>query len=152
MPVGVGERRRRPCRGALHPGRLARDARTADIPAVGRAYVTTASLVTVSVHQTSAMRDALSSVLQELVGAYEFEDSIESRLAGDAGQARDCSMPANTRPTRHDTSQWRSPPPSRTATDTGGDLADAIIATTPTTWRSPFRALLRAPRTDPRKT
>ena len=84
------------------------ETRIGDIPAVGRAYVTTASPEAVSAHQTSALPDALAAVFQELVRAYEAEDSIESRLAHDADkietllQAREYEALG-----RHDTAQWQ---------------------------------------------
>src|SRR3954447_5649067 len=84
------------------------ETRVGDVPAVGRAYVTTASPEAVSVHQTSAMPDALAAVFQELVHAYEAEESIESRLAHDADkletplQAREYEAQGG-----YDTAQWQ---------------------------------------------
>jgi putative hydrolases of HD superfamily len=115
------------------------ESRVGDVPAVGRAYVTTASPEAVSVHQTSAMPDAIAAVFQELVRAYEAEDSIESRLAHDADkletllQAREYEALG-----RHDTTQWQESPTAALRTDATKQLADAILATTPTTWWSAF--------------
>jgi putative hydrolases of HD superfamily len=115
------------------------ESRTGDIPAVGRAYVTTASPEAVSVHQTSGMPDTLAAVFQELVHAYEAEDSIESRLAHDADkietllQAREYETLGS-----HDTEQWQDSSTAALRTDAAKELADAILATTPTTWWSAF--------------
>jgi putative hydrolases of HD superfamily len=115
------------------------ETRTGDIPAVGRAYVTTASPEAVSVHQTSGMPDELAGVFQELVRAYEAEDSIESRLAHDADkvetllQAREYEAHGH-----HDTLQWQESSTVALRTDAGKELADAILATTPTAWWSAF--------------
>jgi putative hydrolases of HD superfamily len=115
------------------------ETRIGDIPAVGRAYVTTASPEAVSVHQTSAMPEALAAVFQELVRAYEEEDSIESRLAHDADkletllQAREYEAQG-----RHDTVQWQESSTAALRTEAAKQLADAILATTPTTWWSAF--------------
>ena len=115
------------------------ETRIGDVPAVGRAYVTTASPEAVSVHQTSAMPDELAAVFQELVRAYEAEDSIESRLAHDADkletllQAREYEAQGG-----HDTAQWQDSSTAALRTDAAKQLADAILATTPTTWWSAF--------------
>jgi hypothetical protein len=115
------------------------ESRNGDVPAVVRAYVTAASPEAVSVHQTSTMPDALAAVFQELVHAYEAEDSTESRLAHDADkietllQAREYEAQG-----RHDTAQWQDSSTAALRTDTAKELADAILATTPTTWWSAF--------------
>ncbi len=115
------------------------ESRIGDVPAVGRAYVTTASPEAVSVHQTSGMPDELAAAFQELVHAYEAEESIEARLAHDADkletllQAREYEAQAH-----HDTLQWQESSLAALRTDAGKQLADAILATTPTTWWSAF--------------
>jgi 5'-deoxynucleotidase YfbR-like HD superfamily hydrolase len=115
------------------------ETRVGDIEAVGRAYVTTSSPEVVSVHQTAAMPDELASVFQELVRAYEAEDSIESRLAHDADkietllQAREYEADG-----RHDTLEWQESFQAALRTDAGKQLAEAILATTPRTWWSAF--------------
>src|SRR5206468_12277861 len=115
------------------------ESRIGDIEAVGRAYVVTPAPEAVSTHQTSAMPSALASVFRELVHAYETEDSIEARLAHDADkletllQGREYEAHA-----RHDTLQWQESSLAALRTDAGKQLADAILATTPTTWWSAF--------------
>jgi putative hydrolase of HD superfamily len=115
------------------------ESRIGDVPAVGRAYVTTASPEAVSVHQTSALPDTLAAVFQELVHAYEAEDSTEARLAHDADkietllQAREYEAQG-----RHDTAQWQDSSTAALRTDAAKELAEAILATTPTTWWSAF--------------
>src|SRR3954452_4691531 len=115
------------------------ESRIGDVPAVGRAYVTTASPEAVSVHQTSGMPDELATVFQELVRAYEAEESIEARLAHDADkietllQAREYEAQGG-----HDTAQWQASSTAALRTDAAKQLADAILATTPTAWWSAF--------------
>src|SRR4051812_18617313 len=115
------------------------ESRIGDVPAVGRAYVTTAAPEAVSVHQTAGMPDELAAVFQELVRAYEAEESTEARLAHDADkletllQAREYEAQGN-----HDTLQWQESSTAALRTDSAKQLADAILATTPTTWWSAF--------------
>ena len=49
----------------------AHETRIGDVPAVGRAYVTTASPEAVTVHQTAGMPADASKAIQELVAEYE---------------------------------------------------------------------------------
>jgi hypothetical protein len=85
------------------------------------------------------MPNAIAAVFQELVRAYEAEVSIESRLAHDADkietllQAREYEAQG-----RHDTAQWQDSSTAALRTDAAKELADAILATTPTTWWSAF--------------
>lgn len=115
------------------------ESRIGDIEAVGRAYVATSSPEVVSTHQTSAMPDALAEVFQELVRAYEAEDSIESRLAHDADkietllQAREYEAFGH-----HDTAEWQESSTVALRTDAAKELAAAIVATTPREWWSAF--------------
>jgi putative hydrolases of HD superfamily len=115
------------------------ESRVGDVEAVGRAYVTTSSPEAVSAHQTSAMPEALATVFQDLVRAYEAEDSIESRLAHDADkietllQAREYETDG-----RHDTAEWQESSQAALRTDAGKQLADAILTTTPRSWWSAF--------------
>jgi hypothetical protein len=79
------------------------------------------------------MPDAIAAVFQELVRAYESEDSIESRLAHDADkietllQAREYEAQGG-----HDTAQWQDSSTAALRTDAAKQLAEAILATTPT--------------------
>jgi putative hydrolases of HD superfamily len=85
------------------------------------------------------MPDELASVFQELVRAYEAEDSIEAGLAHDADkletllQAREYEAQGG-----HDTLQWQESSTAALRTDAAKQLAEAILATTPTTWWSAF--------------
>src|SRR5919206_23918 len=79
------------------------------------------------------------AVFLQLVRAYEEEDSIESRLAHDADkletllQAREYEAQG-----RHNTVQWQESSTAALRTEAAKQLADAILATTPTTWWSAF--------------
>lgn len=115
------------------------ESRIGDIEAVGRAYVTTASPEAVNTHQTSAMPTAVAKVFQELIHAYEAEDTIESDLAHDADkietllQAREYQADG-----QHDTAEWQESSTAVLRTDTAKELAAAILTTTPRSWWSAF--------------
>jgi putative hydrolase of HD superfamily len=115
------------------------ESRIGDVEAVGRAYVATSSPEAVNTHQTSAMPDALAEVFQELVHAYEAEDSIESHLAHDADkietllQAREYQAFG-----QHDTAEWQESSTVALRTEAAKELAAAIVATTPRAWWSAF--------------
>ena len=115
------------------------ESRIGDIEAVGRAYVATSSPEVVSTHQTSAMPDALAEVFQELVRAYESEDSIESQLAHDADkietllQAREYEAFGH-----HDTAEWQESSTVALRTEAAKELAAGIVSTTPREWWSAF--------------
>ncbi len=85
------------------------------------------------------MPDAIASVFQELVRAYEAEDTIEGRLAHDADkletllQAREYEAQGH-----YDTAQWQDSSTAALRTDAGKQLAEAILSTTPTAWWSAF--------------
>jgi putative hydrolases of HD superfamily len=115
------------------------ESRVGDVPAVGRAYVTTASPEAVSVHQTSAMPAEIAATFQGLVRGYEAEDSIAARLAHDADkletllQAREYETLG-----RHHTTHGRSPPPPRSEPTPPSGSPTPILATTPSPWWSAF--------------
>ena len=115
------------------------ESRIGGVPAVGRAYVTTAAPEAVSVHQTAGMPDELANVFHELVRAYEAEESIEARLAHDADKLETLRQAREYEAQRgHDTVQWQESSTASLRTDAAKQLADAILATTPTTWWSAF--------------
>jgi 5'-deoxynucleotidase YfbR-like HD superfamily hydrolase len=115
------------------------EARIGDIEAVGRAYVATTAPEVVNAHQTAAMPDALAHVFQDVIRAYEAEDSIESHLAHDADkietllQAREYEAFGH-----HDTAEWQESSTAALRTDAAKNLAAAILSTTPRTWWTAF--------------
>jgi len=98
------------------------EARTGDVTAIGRAYVTTEPAEDVSVHQTAGMPGAAAKVVQDLVGEYEAGETLESQVAKDADKLESLLQAVALR------------------TDAGRQLARAIMAADPYSWWSTFAA------------
>jgi putative hydrolases of HD superfamily len=115
------------------------ETRIGDIPSIGRAYVSTVKAEAVSSHQTAAMPDALSSVLQELVQEYEADETDEARLAHDADkietllQAREYEAQG-----QYNTEPWQRSSVASLRTDSGKMLAQAAEGTDPEHWWKAF--------------
>lgn len=62
----------------------AHETRIGDVPAVGRAYVTTATPEAVTAHQTAGMPADAGKAIQELIAEYEDNQTPEAHLAHDA--------------------------------------------------------------------
>lgn len=114
------------------------ETRIGDVPSVGRSYVTTARPEAVTSHQTSGMPDEVAKVLQGLTSEYEDTETIESRVAHDADkietliQAREYGMQGYaTRP-------WEDTSIEALRTESGKQLAQAIVAGDPHGWWSTF--------------
>ena len=62
----------------------AHETRIGDVPAVGRAYITTAKPEVITGHQTAGMPDDMAKMFQALTAEYEATKTLEARLAHDA--------------------------------------------------------------------
>ena len=131
IALAIRRRRRRPHRGTLHPSRLT-ESRIGDVPAVGRAYVTTAS----PRRSASTRPPACPTSSPRVPGAVRLRgrgvdrgapahdaDKLETLL-----QAREYEAQAH-----HDTLRWQDSSLVALRTDAAKQLAHAILATTPTT-------------------
>lgn len=114
------------------------ETRIGDIPSVGRSYVTTAKPEAVTSHQTSVMPDEVAKLLQDLTSEYEDTETIESRVAHDADkvetlmQAREYAMQGFA------TEPWSNTSIEALRTESGKQLAQAIVAGDPHSWWSTF--------------
>lgn len=114
------------------------ETRIGDVPSVGRNYVTTAKPQAVTAHQTSGMPDEVAKVLQDLTSEYEDTETIESKVAHDADkletliQAREYGMQG------YATGPWEDTSIQALRTESGKQLAQAIVAGDPHGWWSTF--------------
>jgi putative hydrolase of HD superfamily len=132
----------------------AHETRIGDVPSVGRAYVTTAAPEAVSVHQTSAMPEAVAKVLQDIVAEYEATDTLESRLAHDADKIETFLQAIEYQAQGHDTEPWKETSLSALRTDAGRQLAQAVGAGDPRWWSAfaaSYHELRASTRVRPRK-
>jgi putative hydrolase of HD superfamily len=133
----------------------AHETRIGDVPSVGRAYVTTAAPEAVSVHQTSAMPDAVAKALQDIVAEYEATETLESRLAHDADKIETLLQAIEYQAQGHDTEPWKETSLSALRTDAGRQLAQAIGAADPRWWSAfaaSYHELRASTRARPRRT
>jgi putative hydrolases of HD superfamily len=118
----------------------AHETRIGDVPAVGRAYITTAAPEAVTAHQTSAMPDAAAKVVQDLVAEYEANETLEARLAHDADKVETLLQAAEYQTQGYNTEPWRETSLAALRTDAGRQLARAIGAADPHGWWAAFAA------------
>ena len=147
--------------GGADPGRTAalcllhdaHETRIGDVPSVGRAYVTTAAPEAVSVHQTSAMPEAVAKVMQDITAEYEATETLESRLAHDADKIETFLQAIEYETQGFDTEAWKETSLSALRTDAAASsprLSVPLIRTgglrlpRPITSCGPVAALARA--------
>ncbi|MGQ0841333.1 HD domain-containing protein [Actinokineospora sp.] len=114
------------------------ETRIGDVPSVGRAYVTTAVPEAVTAHQTSGMPDEIAKVFQEITAEYEATETLESRVAHDADKIETLLQAAEYETRGYATKPWRDTSIESLWTDSGKQLAQAIIATDPRSWWTAF--------------
>lgn len=132
----------------------AHETRIGDVPSVGRAYVTTAAPEAVSVHQTSAMPEAVAKVMQDIVAEYEATETLESRLAHDADKIETFLQAIEYQAQGYDAEPWKETSLSALRTDAGRQLAQAIGAADPRWWSAfaaSYHELRASTRARPRK-
>ena len=135
-------RRRRAHRGAVHHARR-HETRIGDVPSVGRAYVTSAAPEAVSAHQTAAMPSDVAKVVQDLKAEYEAGETVEARVARDADKIETLLQAMDYQAQGHDTVPWQETSIGALRTESGRQLAQAIIAADPRHWWSAFAASYR---------
>jgi 5'-deoxynucleotidase YfbR-like HD superfamily hydrolase/DNA-binding transcriptional regulator YhcF (GntR family) len=118
----------------------AHETRIGDVPSVGRAYITTAVPEAVSAHQTSGMPDEVAKVVQDLVAEYEATETAESRVAHDADKIETLTQASEYMAQGHDAAAWRETSIAALRTESGRQLAQAVIAADPHGWWSAFAA------------
>lgn len=118
----------------------AHETRTGDVPAVGRAYVTTAAPEAVTAHQTLAMPHEVAKGFQALTEEYEAAETTEARLARDADKIETLLQAAEYGAQGYNTEAWRETSIAALRTDAGRQLARAIGSADPDGWWSAFAA------------
>jgi len=116
------------------------ETRIGDVPSVGRAYITTAVPEAVSAHQTSAMPESAAKVVQDLVAEYEATQTTESRVAHDADKIETLAQATEYMARGHDAAAWRETSIAALRTESGRQLAQAVIAADQHSWWSAFAA------------
>lgn len=114
------------------------ETRIGDIPSVGRSYVTTAKPEAVTSHQTSVMPDEVAKLLQDLTGEYEDTETIESRVAHDADKIETLMQAREYAAQGYATEPWSDTSIQALRTESGKQLAQAIVAGDPHSWWSTF--------------
>lgn len=114
------------------------ETRIGDIPSVGRSYVTTAKPQAVTSHQTAVMPDEVAKVLQELTGEYEDTETIESRVAHDADKVETLMQAREYAAQGYASEPWSDTSIQALRTESGKQLAQAIVAGDPHSWWSTF--------------
>jgi 5'-deoxynucleotidase YfbR-like HD superfamily hydrolase len=114
------------------------ETRIGDVPSVGRNYVTTAKPEAVTAHQTSGMPDEVAKVLQGLTREYEDTETIESRVAHDADKLETLMQAREYGAQGYATGPWEDTSIQALRTESGKQLAQAIVAGDPHGWWSTF--------------
>lgn len=114
------------------------ETRIGDVPSVGRNYVTTAKPQAVTAHQTSGMPDEVAKVLQDLTGEYEDTQTIESRVAHDADKLETLLQATEYAAQGYATEPWADTSIQALRTESGKELAQAIVSGDPHGWWSTF--------------
>jgi putative hydrolase of HD superfamily len=119
------------------------ETRIGDVPSVGRAYITSAAPEAVSAHQTAAMPSDVAKVVQDLKAEYEAGETVEARVAKDADKLETLLQAMDYQAQGHDTVPWQETSIGALRTDSGRQLAEAIISADPNHWWSAFAASYR---------
>lgn len=114
------------------------ETRVGDIPSVGRSYVKTAKPQAVSAHQTSGMPNEVGKLLQDLTSEYEDTETTESRVAHDADKLETLMQAREYLSQGYATTPWIDTSIQALRTNSGKQLAQAIIASDPHDWWSTF--------------
>ena len=112
----------------------AHETRIGDVPAVGRAYVTTAAPEAVTSHQTAGMPDDAAKAIQELIAEYEDNQTPEAHLAHDADKIETLIQAIEYEALGHDTSRLAGNLPRRAAHRRSQQLARAVTSSNPQWW------------------
>lgn len=114
------------------------ETRIGDVPSVGRSYVTTATPQAVTRDQTSGMPDEVAKVLQDLTSEYEDTETVESRVAHDADKLETLLQAREYAAQGYATGPWQDTSIQALRTESGKQLAQAIVADDPHGWWSTF--------------
>jgi putative hydrolase of HD superfamily len=119
------------------------ETRIGDVPSVGRAYITSAAPEAVSAHQTATMPSDVAKVVQDLKAEYEAGETPEARVAKDADKLETLLQAMTYQAQGFDTEPWQETSVGALRTESGRQLAEAIISGDPDHWWSAFAASYR---------
>jgi 5'-deoxynucleotidase YfbR-like HD superfamily hydrolase len=118
----------------------AHETRIGDVPATGRAYITTAKPEAITAHQTAGMPDDMGKMFQALTDEFEAAETIEARVARDADKLETLLQAVEYGEQGYKTEAWVKTSIEALRTDSAKQLAQAINAADPTEWWSSFAA------------
>lgn len=116
------------------------ETRIADVPSVGRAYVTTAVPEAITAHQTADMPHHVAETFRGLTTEYEAVETLEAKLAKDADKLETLLQALEYRTQGFATEEWQRTSVEALRTKTAQELAQAIMAGHPHDWFSAFQA------------
>ena len=118
----------------------AHETRIGDVPATGRAYITTAKPEAITAHQTAAMPDEMGKMFQELTAEFEARETLEARVARDADKLETLMQAIEYGEQGFKTEAWKQTSIEALRTDGARELARAISAADPADWWASFAA------------
>jgi putative hydrolases of HD superfamily len=116
------------------------EARTGDLDAIARGYVTMHDPEAVTARQVAAVPDNTAKLIMELVAEFEAGETLEATLARDADKIELIASALEYEAQGYDAGPWREAALPTLRTDAGKQLAQAINATPPASWYLGHRA------------
>jgi 5'-deoxynucleotidase YfbR-like HD superfamily hydrolase len=118
----------------------AHETRIGDVPATGRAYITTAKPEAITAHQTAGMPAEMAKMFQELTAEFEAAETIEARVARDADKLETLLQAIEYGEQGFKTDAWIQTSIEALRTESAKQLARAINSADPAEWWSTFAA------------
>ena len=118
----------------------AHETRIGDVPATGRAYITTAKPEAITAHQTAGMPDDMARMFQELTGEFESAETPAARVAKDADKLESLMQAIEYGEQGYKTEAWKQTSVEALRTESGKRLAQAVSAADPAGWWASFAA------------
>ena len=118
----------------------AHETRIGDVPATGRAYITTAKPEAITAHQTAGMPAEMAKMFQELTAEFEAAETIEARVARDADKLETLLQAIEYGEQGFKTEAWIQTSIEALRTESAKQLARAINSADPAGWWSTFAA------------
>jgi 5'-deoxynucleotidase YfbR-like HD superfamily hydrolase len=114
------------------------ETRIGDVPSVGRAYVTTAVPEAITANQVSSMPAEVAAVFQEITAEYEDTETLESRVAHDADKIETLLQASEYLTQGYAAQPWQDTSIQALRTESGKQLAQAIMSADPRAWWMTF--------------
>ena len=118
----------------------AHETRVGDVPATGRAYITTAKPEAITAHQAARLPDDMGKLFQDLTAEYEAAQTLEARCARDADKIETMLQAIEYGEQGYKTEPWVRTSVESLRTDSAKQLAQAINAADPAEWWAAFAA------------